>query len=126
MAKYRINKITKKIIEDNGNLGDFFFTSDWKIATTKEVNDYFFNTTKENKLLENNEKCSAYILSVYPIYKQMNIINQLSGYSIEDKTKMNEFIDSQRAKNKDYKKQILAEKIQSKEDLDKIVIEYGE
>lgn len=80
---------------------------------------------QEQKLLENNEKCSNYILSVYPYYKQMNIINPLSDYSIEDRTAMNEFIDSQRAKNKEYKKQILDEKIKSKEDLDEIIIKYG-
>jgi len=81
---------------------------------------------QEQKLLENNEKCSAYILSVYPYYKQLNIINPLSDYSIEDRTAMNEFIDMQRAKNKEYKKQILAEEIKLKEDLDKIIIKYGE
>jgi len=92
MIKYRINKITKDIIEDNGNLGDFFFTEDWRVATTNEV----LNIAKEKKIKELRENCQNYILSVYPIYKQLNIINPLSDYSNEDKFAMNEFIDNQR------------------------------
>lgn len=100
------------------------YTGEWFLVGYAPKQD--IKVLQEQKLLENNEKCSNYILSVYPYYKQMNIINPLSDYSIEDRTAMNEFIDMQRAKNKEYKKQILAEEIQSKEDLDKIIIKYGE
>lgn len=38
--KYRINTKTNKIIEDNGNLGTFFYSEDWKEATQTEINNY--------------------------------------------------------------------------------------
>lgn len=52
---------------------------------------------KENKISELKDNCNKYILSVYPYYKQMNIINPLSDYTIDDRIKMNEFIDLQRS-----------------------------
>lgn len=51
---------------------------------------------KAEKIAELKSNCSNYILSVYPIYKQLNIINPLGDYSDEDRLTMNTFIDSQR------------------------------
>ena len=42
-------------------------------------------------------KCGDIIESKYPLYKQLNIINLLDGYTQEDKTKMIDFINSIRA-----------------------------
>ena len=48
------------------------------------------------KIAELKANCQNYILSIYPIYKQLNIINPLSYYNNEDKVSMNTFIDNQR------------------------------
>ena len=63
----------------------------------------------QNKWVENIEKketdrvqqikakCNQAIEAVYPIYKQINITNLLSPYTVEDREAMKAFIDSKRA-----------------------------
>lgn len=75
------------VIEDKGS---YYETVEIKIVepTLEEL--------KQEKIKELKQNCQDYIYSVYPIYKQMNIINPLSDYSNEDRTIMNNFLDEQR------------------------------
>ena len=77
---------------------------------------------KQEKIKELKQNCQDYIYSVYPIYKQMNIINPLSDYSNEDKITMNAFLDKQRAICNEKEKQINEAK--SWEKLNMIVIDF--
>ncbi len=51
---------------------------------------------KQEKIKELKNNCQNYICSVYPIFKQVNIINKLSEYTNKEKKTMNEFIEKQR------------------------------
>ena len=64
MIKYRININTNKIVEDNGNLGQFFFTEEWRLATTNEVNTYLLNIAKEKKITELKKNRTEYKKSI--------------------------------------------------------------
>ena len=77
---------------------------------------------KQEKIKELKQNCQDYIYSVYPIYKQMNIINPLSDYSNEDRITMNAFLDKQRAICNEKEKQINEAK--SREKLNMIVIDF--
>lgn len=96
----RININTNKIVEDNGNLGQFFFTEDWREATEQEVNIYLLNIAKEKKIEELKANRTAYkktiqINSDYKywdcdvtnnIYNFNNIINCICGWTAEERT----------------------------------------
>lgn len=73
---------------------------------------------KQEKIKELKQNCQDYIYSVYPIYKQMNIINPLSDYSNEDRIAMNAFLDKQRAICNEKEKQINEAK--SREEIEEI------
>ena len=77
---------------------------------------------KQEKIKELKQNCQDYIYSIYPIYKQMNIINPLSDYSNEDRITMNAFLDKQRAICNEKEKQINEAK--SREKLNMIVIDF--
>ncbi|WP_294403128.1 hypothetical protein [uncultured Clostridium sp.] len=77
---------------------------------------------KQEKIAELKQNCQNYIYSVYPIYKQMNIINPLSDYSNEDRITMNAFLDEQRAICNS-KEEEINEAI-SEEELDNIQIKW--
>lgn len=79
---------------------------------------------KQEKIKELKQNCQDYIYSVYPIYKQLNIINPLSDYANEDRIAMNNFLDKQRAICNNKEEEI--NKAISKEELDNIQIEWVE
>lgn len=97
------------IIEDKG---EYYETVEIKIVepTLEEL--------KQEKIKELRQNCQDYIYSVYPIYKQMNIINPLSDYSNEDRIAMNAFLDKQRAICNEKEKQI--NKAESMEEIEEI------
>lgn len=75
---------------------------------------------KQEKIKELKQNCQDYIYSVYPIYKQMNIINPLYDYSNEDRISMNAFLDKQRAICNEKEKQINeAESMEEIEEIEK-------
>lgn len=78
---------------------------------------------KAEKIQELKNNCMNYIYSVYPIYKQLNIINPLSDYSNEDKEEMNIFIDKNRKICKE--KEELIKKAKYEEELKKINIDFN-
>ena len=60
--------------------------------------DFTTDEQKEKARIQQIEsKCNQAIESVYPIYKQINITNQLTPYTDEDREVMKAFIDSKRA-----------------------------
>ena len=73
---------------------------------------------KQEKIKELRQNCQDYIYSVYPIYKQMNIINPLSDYSNEDRITMNAFLDKQRTICNEKEKQI--NEAESREEIEEI------
>jgi len=90
---------------------------------------------KDLKQTENNEKCSNYIYSIYPIHKQNNAssfsISNPNGNDLSDSktnievlNEMTNFINQQRSINYNYKKKI--DNTKNEVDLKKIVIIYGE
>ena len=77
---------------------------------------------KEEKIQQLKNNCQNYIYSVYPIYKQLNISNILDGYTQDDKTKMNSFINSNRNIYKEKKE--LINNANSQEEIDNIDINF--
>lgn len=75
---------------------------------------------EKNKELKNN--CKNYIFSVYPIDKQLNIINPLNDYTEEDKKNMNIFINKNRNICKE--KEELIEKAKNQKELEEIDIKF--
>lgn len=57
---YRVNTTTNQIIEDKGNLGAFFFSQDWRVATTSEKNAYKLKIAKKSKLKELKDERKKY------------------------------------------------------------------
>ena len=53
--------------------------------------------TEEQRINQIEAKCNQAIVAVYPIYKQINITNLLTPYTVEDRDVMKAFIDSKRA-----------------------------
>ena len=53
--------------------------------------------TEEQRINQIESKCNQAIEAVYPIYKQINITNLLTPYTVEDRDVMKAFIDSKRA-----------------------------
>ena len=78
---------------------------------------------KAEKIQELKNNCMNYIYSVYPIYKQLNIINPLSDYSDEHREEMNIFIDKNRKICKE--KEELIKKAKYEEELKKINIDFN-
>lgn len=103
------------VIEDKG---EYYETVEIEIIepTLEEL--------KQEKIKELKQNCQNYIYSVYPIYKQMNIINPLSDYSNEDRMTMNAFLDKQRAICNSKEEEI--NNAISKEELDNIQIKWIE
>ena len=100
MTNYRINININEIIEDNGNLGQFFFTEDWREATELEINSFLLNQAKEKKLAELKANRIAYkkatmINSDYSywdcdtennVYNFNNVMNCICGWTEEERT----------------------------------------
>lgn len=101
------------VIEDKG---------EYYKAVEIEITKPSLEELKQEKIKELKQNCQDYIYSVYPIYKQMNIINPLSDYSNEDRIAMNAFLDKQRAICNEKEKQINEAK--SREKLNMIVIDF--
>lgn len=78
---------------------------------------------KKEKIKELKNNCKSYIFSVYPIDKQLNIINPLNDYTEEDKQNMNIFINKNR--NICNEKKELIKKAKSDEELKKINIDFN-
>lgn len=92
-------------------------------TTVEIIDDRTLEELKNEKIEQLKENCYNYILSVYPLYKQMNILNPLFDYTEQDRIKMNEFINKQREICNT--KQANIEACESKEELEKIVIEFA-
>ena len=56
-----------------------------------------YEQREELRIQEIEAKCNQVIEAVYPIYKQINITNLLTPYTLEDRDVMKAFIDSKRA-----------------------------
>lgn len=97
---------------------------DGKLVFEGEETEKPLEQLKQEKIKELKQNCQDYIYSVYPIYKQMNIINPLSDYSNEDRITMNAFLDEQReicnSKEEEINKAI------SEKELDNIQIKWVE
>ena len=91
---------------------------DGKLVFEGEETEVPLEQLKQEKIKELKQNCQDYIYSVYPIYKQMNIINPLSDYSNEDRIAMNAFLDKQRAICNEKEKQINEAK--SREEIEEI------
>lgn len=65
--------------------------------TLKEIEDEIVKIEDLNRIQQIEAKCNQVIEPVYPIYKQINITNLLSPYTVEDREAMKAFIDSKRA-----------------------------
>ena len=52
---------------------------------------------EDNRIQGIESRCNRAIEAVYPIYKQINITNLLTPYTVEDRDAMKAFIDSKRA-----------------------------
>ena len=62
------------------------------------LKDFTTDEQKEKARIQQIEaKCNQAIEAVYPIYKQINITNLLTPYTVEDRDAMKAFIDSKRA-----------------------------
>ena len=79
---------------------------------------------KQEKIAQLKNNCQNYIYSVYPIYKQLDIINPLSDYPIEKKEEMNIFIDKNRNICKE--KEELIKKARTQKKVEEINIEFPE
>lgn len=84
-AKWFEAQSFNKIIIDGKNIS--FEKVDWR--TSEEIDDI--------RIQQIEAKCNQSIESIYPIYKQINITNLLSPYTVEDREAMKAFIDSKRA-----------------------------
>lgn len=73
---------------------------------------------KAEKIQELKNNCKSYIFSIYPIDKQLNIINPLNDYTEEDKQNMNIFINKNRNICKE--KEELIEKAKNQKELEEI------
>lgn len=98
--------------------------------TEAEEKEFFENQNKVDldklkgeKIQQLKNNCQNYIYSVYPIYKQLDIINPLNDYSIEKKEEMNAFIDENRNICKE--KEELIKQAKSNEELKKINIDFN-
>ena len=62
-------------------------------------NEWVENIEKKEiqRIQEIESKCTQVIEAIYPIYKQINITNLLTPYTVEDRDVMKAFIDSKRA-----------------------------
>ena len=68
---------------------------EWDYTQNKWVENIEKKETQRIQQIE--AKCNQAIESIYPIYKQINITNLLTPYTVEDREVMKVFIDSKRA-----------------------------
>ena len=54
MTKYRINTTDNSYQKDEGNLGAFFYSSDWREATQAEVDSYELQKAKDSAITNLN------------------------------------------------------------------------
>ena len=82
-------KVWQEAININANCYENgkFIVKDFR--TAKEIEDIRIQAIES--------KCNQAIDAVYPIYKQLNITNQLAPYTVEDREVMKAFINSKRA-----------------------------
>ena len=80
--KQRLNDSSLNCFE-NGKLVKKDFTTD--------------EQREEQRIQQIESSCNQAIESVYPIYKQINITNLLTPYTVDDREDMKAFIDSKRA-----------------------------
>lgn len=78
--KYRINIKTNELIQDNNNLGDFFYTQDWREATQEEIANYLVKQAKDNKINELSQFYSSNECWLYTVYTD---IKQYASYTKE-------------------------------------------
>lgn len=78
---------------------------------------------QEEKIKQLKENCSNYIYSIYPIHKQLNIINPLSDFPEEKIIEMNEFLDLQRIFCNE--KEVLINEATTAEELEAIEIVFN-
>ena len=67
----------------------------WDYAQSKWIEDKI--KANDFRIQQIEAKCNQVIEAVYPIYKQINITNLLTPYTLEDREDMKAFIDSKRA-----------------------------
>ena len=106
--KYRINKNTKQIIEDNNNLGEFFYSEDWRKATEEEINEHLVSEKRKEKNLELKLKRDSFKKEngYESEYECLNLQTGFGEYTVEEKNKYRIFIDSLIKKYDSFKKQI--------------------
>ena len=96
--KLCISKITHRQIAKDG--GDFVYLDD-KTKVSKKVLDEATllkaEMEEKQRVQQIEDKCNQSIEAIYPIYKQINITNLLTPYTVEDRDVMKAFIDSKRA-----------------------------
>lgn len=63
----------------------------------KELLDILSIENDIQRINQIESKCNQAIESLYPIYKQINITNLLTPYTVDDREDMKAFIDSKRA-----------------------------
>ena len=68
---------------------------EWDYVQNKWIENIEKKETQRIQQIES--KCNQVIESIYPIYKQINITNLLTPYTVEDRDVMKAYIDSKRA-----------------------------
>ena len=99
------------------------------LMTQKEEKDFLkkqnkvdLDKLKEEKIEQLKYNCKNYIFSIYPIDKQLNIINPLNDYTEEDRINMNIFINKNR--NICSEKEELIKKAETQKELEEIDIKF--
>ena len=126
----KLNSNNEIIASASFKVNSAFFETNREIVRGYDGKLYFkgeepaepIDDLKQNKINQADSNCQNYIYSVYPIHKQMNIINQLFDYTNEDREIMNNFINSQRKKFHNIKEEI--NNCLTKEELDLINIDF--
>lgn len=84
----------------------------------EKVKEKTLEELKAEKIQQLKNNCKSYIFSIYPIDKQLNIINPLNDYTEKDKQNMNIFINKNRNICKE--KEELIEKAKNQKELEEI------
>lgn len=98
------------------------YNSKPELFEIEKVKEKTLEELKVEKIQKLKNNCMNYIYSVYPIYKQLDIINPLNDYPIERKEAMNNFIDENR--NICNEKEELIKKAKNQKELEEINIEF--
>ena len=68
---------------------------EWDYTQNKWVEDEI--KANDFRIQQIESKCNQAIEAIYPIYKQINITNLLTPYTVDDREAMKSFIDNKRA-----------------------------